>query len=205
MRRIKQDNPNTPQAFDKLWMDDMAAGRRQFDMYRFKAMLDGVPFDGRMVELGSGCSEFLTYSLNHRTVVSIVDGTSICKLEAHGLDYSKWAVSYMKQIDPRIHYRVGNALETDYPTGYFDAVLAGEIIEHLEEPELLIAEMARLTHPGGFFRITTLLTALQSTDHYHVWEFDPNDLLVMFKNHATGNKSARVDVVGNYFVATGWR
>lgn len=205
MRRIKQDNPNTPQVFDDLWRGDMEQGRRQFDMYRFKAMLDGIPFNGRMIEIGSGCSEFLTFALNHRTRLSPTDGSLRCELEAHGLDYSKWAVEYMKQIDPRIHYKVGDALATQYPTGYFDSVIAGEIIEHLDEPELLVAEMARLTKAGGFFRITTLLAELQSTDYCHVWEFEPSDLMVMFTNHSTKNRAARIDVVGNYLVATGWR
>jgi len=199
VKRILRDNPNTPQAFDELWHGDMAAGRRQFDLYRYLAMLDGIPYEGRMVELGPGCSEFLTFALNHRMRKNTLD------LEAYGLDFSQWAMSYMKQIDPRIRYTVGDALNTGYPTSYFDAVLAGELLEHLDEPELLVAEMARLTKPGGFFRITTLLPELQATDKFHVWQFDPSDLLVMFSNHATGNKAARVDVVGNYLVATGWR
>jgi len=200
MRRIRQENPNTPQLFDEMWRKDSEVGRKYFfDMYRFQAMADGIPYDGRVVEFGAGCSDFLSYLLNHR-----MTGPNLW-LEAYAIDYSKWAMEYMHRLDPRIQHKTGDFFHNGYQSQFFDAVLAGETIEHMEEPELLVAEMARVTKNGGLFRITTPLPHLQSTSEHHVWEFEPSDLLTMFKNHATGNKSARVDVVGNYLVATGWR
>lgn len=194
MRRIKTENLNTPEAFDLLWRGDMERNVRQFDYYRFLAMLKDIRPGSRVIELGAGCSEFLTFCLNHLNL----PGLPLSKATA--LDYSAWAMSYMAQIDPRVTWVVGNALDTGLEDGAFDAVLCGELIEHLDHPELLVREMARITAPDGFFRITTLLPHLQATDKFHVWEFLPDDLKVMFGRHSD---RVELQVVGNYFVVTG--
>lgn len=195
MRRITSYEPdkypNSREEFNRIWREDMEQGLRQFDLYRFRGLMEGIPNPSRIIEIGAGCSEFLTFALNHHAPNG--------GIEAHALDFSDWAMSYMKQVDPRVRWTWGNALASPYPNGYFDAVMAGEIIEHLEEPHKLVEEMARLTRPGGFFRITTLLPHLQATDHWHVWEFEEGDLKGMFEKCAP----TTVKVVGNYFIVTG--
>lgn len=196
MKRIREENRNSPEAFDRVWREEMAAGRRQFDLYRFRAMKDELVErkPQRIIELAAGCSEFLTFALNHLAAAGQPH------VKAYGLDYSPWAMEYMAQVDPRIHWTVGNALHSGMSAGAFDAVLCGELIEHLEEPAALVAEMARICRPGGLFRITTLVPELQHTDPYHVWSFEPEDLLRLFRAHAP----AELRQVGNYLVVTGY-
>ena len=185
MERIKAENLNSPEEFDKLWLDDMKSNRRQFDLYRFRALMEGVK--GRVIELGCGCSEFLSFMKNHYPAV-----------EAWGLDYSKFAISYMPMIDPQIKWILGNALDTKLPAAHFDCVLAGELIEHLDQPEKLVAEMARICKPGGFIRISTLLPQLQDSDIYHVWRFSHEDLRNLFSPAGI----VTIKVEGNYFIVT---
>ncbi len=45
----------------------------------------------------------------------------------------------------------GDALALPWPDGEFDAVCAMDLLEHVEEPERLIAEAARVLAPGGRF------------------------------------------------------
>ncbi len=46
--------------------------------------------------------------------------------------------------------------------GQFDAVLALEIIEHVDDPDLFVESLARLTRPGGVIIISTLNRNLKS-------------------------------------------
>jgi ubiquinone/menaquinone biosynthesis C-methylase UbiE len=206
MRRIKQENLNTPQAFDEMWQKDSEEGRKFFfDMYRFEGLAEDIPDDGRVIEFGAGCSDFLSFLLNHRTRRRNDDlGQPEMRLglEAHAIDYSRWAMEYMHRLDPRIQHKVGDFLASGYPSGWFDAVLAGETIEHMEDPQLLVNEMARVTKPGGIYRVTTLLPHLQETSEYHLWEFEPEDLRVIFERAWLG-AVVSIKTVGNYFVVTG--
>jgi len=192
MRRLQDGNPNTPEAFDTVWRLEMEAGRKQFDLYRFRAMMAGILPGAKVIELGCGCSEFLSFLLNHRQGVT-----------ATGLDYSAWAVAYMHQVDPRVAWQRGDALTTGYPDGAFDVVLAGELVEHLDRPQELIAEMARLCRPAGFIRITTPIEAIAARDAYHVWSLGEADLVELFR--CSSLPSMKVENVGDYWVATGYR
>lgn len=128
------------------------------------------------------------------------------KIVSISLEANRLYANRFRAILDGIPYTVRDVFDTGYPSKYFDAVLAEDILEFLEEPELLVAEMARITNPGGLFRITTMLSCEHPSDLDNlIWLFDPSDLMVMFSNHATGNKAVRVDAVGNHLVATGWR
>jgi SAM-dependent methyltransferase len=51
--------------------------------------------------------------------------------------------------------RLGLTQELDLPTGGFDIVSAIEVLEHVPDPDALIAEAARLVRPGGALYLTT--------------------------------------------------
>ena len=185
MERIKKENLNSPAEFNRLWHGDMAANRRQFDLYRFRALMEGIK--GRVIELGCGCSEFLSFASNHHP-----------EIKATGLDYSRFAIEYMAMVDPRIEWVLGDALRTGVDKDLFDFVISGELIEHLEEPPKLVAEMKRICKVGGTVRISTLLPHLQATDPYHIWKFSEQDLEGFFK--VVG--PVTVTTVGNYFIVS---
>lgn len=49
---------------------------------------------------------------------------------------------------------VGNALDLPYPDGSFDRVIASEILEHIDEDDKAIWELARVVKPGGLVAVT---------------------------------------------------
>jgi SAM-dependent methyltransferase len=51
--------------------------------------------------------------------------------------------------------RLGLTQELDLPSGGFDVVSAVEVLEHVPDPGVLMAEAARLVRPGGAVYITT--------------------------------------------------
>src|SRR5205814_218235 len=75
-----------------------------------------------------------------------------------------------------------------FPDERFDVVVAGELIEHLRDPDRLVAEARRVLRPGGafvgsvpnFFRLRNRLAMLagQPLDHdpTHLHMFAPRDV-----------------------------
>lgn len=48
----------------------------------------------------------------------------------------------------------GDALKLPFPDGHFDLVVAAEILEHIVDDELAMAELARVLRPGGTAAVT---------------------------------------------------
>ena len=74
----------------------------------------------------------------------------------------------------------GDALALPFRPGSFDVVTAFEVIEHLEDPGLLLAGMERLLAPGGAAVISTPNRPVYSPRgtwlDYHVREYDAAEL-----------------------------
>lgn len=68
----------------------------------------------------------------------------------------------MDDVRPDVVYYDGRVMP--FGDGLFDCALCIEVLEHSEEPELLVAEMARVLRPGG----TLLLTVPWSARQHHL-------------------------------------
>ncbi len=73
--------------------------------------------------------------------------------KVHGIDLSTSSLKIAKENDKTgtVVYQMANAYSLPYPSGAFDAVSAMDIIEHVEHPEKLIREAARVLKPFGLF------------------------------------------------------
>jgi ubiquinone/menaquinone biosynthesis C-methylase UbiE len=128
--------------------------------------------DGKsVVDLGCGTGHFLK---------AIKDKRKNC--ECTGLDFSSWMMTTLKQERPDITWVKGDVLKTNLPDESFDYVLSFEVLEHVDEPTKLIAEMARLCKEGGKAILSTpLWDRVPSKEH--VWLFDLDDLQSMLETH----------------------
>lgn len=82
-----------------------------------------------------------------------------------------------------------------FEEGSFDVVVAGELVEHLREPERLVAEVRRVLRPGGrfvgsvpnFFRLRNRLAMLagRPLDHdpTHLRIFAPRDVCALLRDY----------------------
>ena len=52
------------------------------------------------------------------------------------------------------HAVVANATALPYPDGSFDRIIAAEVLEHIDDDERAIAELARVLRPGGTIAVT---------------------------------------------------
>ena len=68
--------------------------------------------------------------------------------ECFGVEVSHGAVA-MGRRDHNLDLFAGTLEEAAYPDGHFDWVSAGDVVEHLQDPAAMIAEIARILRPGG--------------------------------------------------------
>jgi 2-polyprenyl-3-methyl-5-hydroxy-6-metoxy-1,4-benzoquinol methylase len=72
----------------------------------------------------------------------------------YGIDASKEAVP--RAIQKGIKAKIGNLEERmDFPDGFFDVVLAGEILEHIFETDFFLNEVHRVLKSNGSFVLST--------------------------------------------------
>ena len=109
-------------------------------------------------ELGCGLSPFLSKEFMFNQKV--------------GIDFSTKTIKTARELYPEVDYICADVTNTELPDKYFDVTVSGEVIEHLEKPELLIEEMVRLTKR----RIIISTPNLEFDDPEHLWEFSEEDL-----------------------------
>ena len=70
--------------------------------------------------------------------------------ERHGVDLSKFMVDLARQrLDASVKVIRGDAEHLPYPDGFFDRVVASSLFSHVLNPEQVVAELKRVTKPGG--------------------------------------------------------
>jgi SAM-dependent methyltransferase len=72
---------------------------------------------------------------------------------AEGVEISRTATEYARAEGFKVF--CGDLSEAEYPAGYFDVIIASELLEHVDDPGRVVAEMARILRPGGLLWATT--------------------------------------------------
>ena len=169
MRRIRQENRNTPQFFDESLSIRMKryGGLNPCDDERFLEMsryFNG----GKFLDLGIGDSS-----------AGLLLKNKFKDAKFYGLDFAPKLIELLKEKHPEIEYVVGNCLHTPYEDNFFDYIIAGELIEHMENPDDLIKEAMRILKPDGVFVISTPeredVTREKAVDFTHMWSFELGD------------------------------
>jgi ubiquinone/menaquinone biosynthesis C-methylase UbiE len=68
-----------------------------------------------------------------------------------GIDTSEGFIEYVRSTntDPRVTFEVGDAQQLPYPDASFDKSLAQIVLGQVPDPRRVVAEMVRITRPGG--------------------------------------------------------
>lgn len=101
-----------------------------------------IPVGSRVLDVGSGYSIFFLLTQDWDLDITC------CDLDAA-------AIEKMKGICPGFTWLVADATRLPFDDGSFDAVYAGEIIEHVPDPLEALAEWRRVLAPGGTLILTT--------------------------------------------------
>lgn len=127
----------------------------------------------RILEVG--CGEGLGASLLSTKAASVV-----------ALDYSENAlrVAHEQYGADNVEFTLMKVPPIDFPERSFDAVICFQIIEHLENPAELVAEIKRVLCEDGFAILATVNKAETLSDNpYHISEFEAGDFQNLLKAH----------------------
>ena len=119
----------------------------------------------RIVEIGVGTGYFLRRLLETAPHVAYL-----------GVDISDVAVTYarryalLNEADGHADFIIRNAMQgTGELDASFDAAICGEVLEHVEKPDMLLRELLRVVKPGGRLFVTTVVFAA-NIDHIYLFE-----------------------------------
>ena len=146
----------------------------------------------RVLDLGCRSGALTRHLLDGNEVVGVdVDPAALAKAAALG-------------IEP-VQANVEEPLPFDDES--FDAVVAGELLEHLQFPDALVAEVRRVLRPGGVlvgsvpnaFRLQSRLRFLRGRppedDPTHLRMFSPDAMRALLR----GFRDVRLDYVGGRY------
>jgi SAM-dependent methyltransferase len=108
----------------------------------FRDRLDDLPaIPGRLLDVGAATGFF-------------VEQARAVGWEAVGVEPSEWAAAYARK-ELGVDVRTGTLDEMRFPDGTFDVVTLWEVIEHLPDPRVTLAEIRRVLKPGGRLVLST--------------------------------------------------
>ncbi|MDF3025269.1 MAG: methyltransferase domain protein [Alphaproteobacteria bacterium] len=144
------------------------------DLFRFFRETLPAAKTGKYLEIGPGHGYFFMTAMEESkfdtfTGVDISE-TSIAQTRAlidhFGADKNSFDLLCM------------DFLKTDLPENGFDAVVMGEVLEHVEQPELFLKQIARLANKDAHIFVSTCINA-PAVDHIYLFN-NPEELAKMF-------------------------
>lgn len=141
MKRITptHENINSPEHFDKHFDGKLGIA----DMARLENLSRHFT-GGKYIDVGCGDS-IMPALLAERYPGSIISA----------LDYAPRLVKYLAERFPKVIYYCKDVY--DLPFGGYDHIVAGELIEHLEDPQKFVDLMINELNPGGMLAVSTPL------------------------------------------------
>lgn len=112
-----------------------------FYSYWSKLLRKYLPDDSKILEVGCGLGFFGEIMVE--------------KFEYHAIDISEDAIHFAKEELGLSNVAVGNAYKLEYPDHHFDALVAFDVVEHLDTPTKFSNEANRVLKPGGIAIIST--------------------------------------------------
>ncbi len=184
--RRTNENLNTAVYFDSIWKER----QQQYDKVRLYELGRHIRPNARIVDIGAGVCGVAEWYYLYRPIVNV---------EWFAIDFSPEARNQTLKKCPVFNYILSDARYVPLPSDWFDVVIAGELIEHMERPSELVTELVRLTKPGGYITISSVRHDCSAAQKYpypeHIWAFNGEDLEKLFIPYG----KPKIEIVGNYW------
>jgi len=163
MKRINKENINTPDFFNKKF-------NKSFGLEDMKRLYLLAKYYNGGIYVDVGCMDSIMPALLAETNSNI-----------YALDFAEEIIDYLSIRFPKVKYKtIKTCYELPFENESVDYIVAGELIEHLEEPARFIKEAMRVLKKGGYLAISTpfeeLVSQLSVGGKQHLWSFNLEDI-----------------------------
>jgi ubiquinone/menaquinone biosynthesis C-methylase UbiE len=112
--------------------------------------------------------------------------------KVYGVDISDISVQYARQTygGPNIEYMIGDGEKIPLPDNSVDIVTSFETIEHIPDYRQFMKEVSRVLKDDGLFVLSTPNDVeFAEGNHFHLHEFEYNELLKLIDTHFKNTKA----------------
>ena len=142
---VDSDGKGVHKMYEGTWRRALSEGREEFgDTVVHRRFLDRLGFGIGQRVLEVGCGTGL-----------IVDFLCRRGFKASGVDISTTAIGYGLDRPVKRDLRYGSATAIPFPHHTFDVVVSFDLMEHLGDVNLHLAEVSRVLKPGGSYFFET--------------------------------------------------
>jgi glycosyltransferase involved in cell wall biosynthesis len=180
-KKMLEENINTPEHYNECFKN------RNFEIDYNEPMRDNALLSrfhgGRFLDLGCGVSP-------HCKLAKLSTGSS----EVVGMDFSDKLIEVLRGRFPNIMYLVGDVRDLKFENDYFDYIVLGEVLEHMEKPEEVLNGIVRVLKPKGI-----LAMSCPNNDggrfscKEHIWSFTEKGIRELLSPHGTVETSILIE------------
>lgn len=173
MKRLHPVKIDDAKYYEKIWGEEYKS-RPYYDAVRMRALARDVRHGDRVLDVGAGVFGTAQYLAENNPEL-IIGLTCI--------DQSHTAKEIVDKLNLPINYVIGSVEKLPFEDKQFDVVIAGEIIEHMEDPAAFVKELCRIGNKVALSTVDTKSeNAIKHGDYIeHLWEFEESDLIDFFK------------------------
>jgi len=128
---------------------------------RQQKYLDLAGVGNTILEVGCGLSPFLEVARKNFS-------------NTIGFDFSPETIKKAQELFPKVDYRLFDVTKlNEIENKFANVVVAGEVIEHLEDPDNFLKELERL----AITKVIISTPVLEFEDPEHLWQFSEEDFI----------------------------